>query len=162
MLKRSEREKQQPVVPRRRIAQRLGPWQPERLWAKLKPLVMKVTEGNDGAVAAGIALAATMQSFVCTLATSLVQTWPTEFKIALLKRISRLDVGLPSTKLLLQLTQQLLVIHISFPLRPRFPVKYSVLCIYNTYRYHNVTNCSTEVGEQPILFFWALSKRGLD
>ena len=38
----------------------------------------------------------------------------------------------------------------SFPSRPRFPVKHSVLCKYNTYY---VTNCSTEVGEHPILFF---------
>ena len=34
----------------------------------------KVTDGNDGALAAGIALAATMQSFVCTRATSHVGT----------------------------------------------------------------------------------------
>ena len=31
---------------------------------------MEVTGGNDGALAAGIALAATMQSFVCTRETS--------------------------------------------------------------------------------------------
>ena len=35
---------------------------------------MKVTDGNDEALAAGIALAATMQSFVCTHATSNVST----------------------------------------------------------------------------------------
>ena len=37
---------------------------------KLKPSVMEVTAGNDEALAAGIALAATMQSFVCTHETS--------------------------------------------------------------------------------------------
>ena len=31
---------------------------------------MEVTDGNDGALAAGIALAATMHSFVCTHETS--------------------------------------------------------------------------------------------
>ena len=35
---------------------------------------MEVTAGNDGALAAGIALAATMQSFVCTHETSHVGT----------------------------------------------------------------------------------------
>ena len=35
---------------------------------------MAVTDGNDGALAAGIALAATMQSFVCTQETSHVGT----------------------------------------------------------------------------------------
>ena len=40
--------------------------------------------------------------------------------------------------------------NIPFPSRPRFPVKHSVLCKYNKYY---VTNCSTEIGEQHILFF---------
>ena len=35
---------------------------------------MEVTAGNDGALAAGIALAATMESFVCTHETSRVGT----------------------------------------------------------------------------------------
>ena len=35
---------------------------------------MEVTAGNDGALAAGIALVATMQSFVCTHETSHVGT----------------------------------------------------------------------------------------
>ena len=35
---------------------------------------MEVTAGNHGALAAGIALAATMQSFVCTYETSHVGT----------------------------------------------------------------------------------------
>ena len=48
--------------------------------------------------------------------------------------------------------------NIPFPSRPRFPVKHSVLCRYNKYY---VTNCSTEIGEQQILFFWALSKRAV-
>ena len=56
-------------------------------------------------------------------------------------------MGLPPTKLLLRLTKRL---HVWFSSRPRSPVKHSVLCKYNTYY---VTNCSTEVGEHPILFF---------
>ena len=35
---------------------------------------MEITAGNDGALAAGIALAATMRSFVCTHETSHVGT----------------------------------------------------------------------------------------
>ena len=42
--------------------------------AKLNPSVMKVTDGNDGALAAGIVPAATMQSFVWTHATTHVGT----------------------------------------------------------------------------------------
>ena len=38
-----------------------------------------------------------------------------------------------------------------FSSRPRSPVKHSVLCKYKHVYY--VTNCSTEVGEHPILFF---------
>ena len=36
--------------------------------------MVEVADGNDGALAAGIAVAATMQSFVCTQATSHVGT----------------------------------------------------------------------------------------
>ena len=88
---------------------------------------MEVTAGNDGALAAGITLAATMQSFVCTHETSHVGTnmahrvlnSSTQENVHLPyqgapgggKRLnygSRLDVGLPPTKLLLRLTEQLL------------------------------------------------------
>ena len=58
-------------------------------------------------------------------------------------------MGLRLTKLLLQLTEQLLVQHI-ISVEATFPVKHSELCKYNTYY---VTNCSTEVGEKPILMF---------
>ena len=68
---------------------------------------------------------------------------------------SRLDLGLPPTKLLLRLTEQLLqsscyTYNRWFSSRPRSPVKYSVLCKYKHAVYY-VTNCSTEVGK--ILFF---------
>ena len=50
---------------------------------------MEVTAWNDGALAEGIALAATMQSFlfVLTRLRTLVPTWPTDFYIALLKKM---------------------------------------------------------------------------
>ena len=66
---------------------------------------------------------------------------------------SRLDVGLPPTKLLLRLTEQLLYVQHMVFVEATFPstVKHSVLC-KNKYVYY-VTNCSTEVGEHPILFF---------
>ena len=90
---------------------------------------MEVTDGNDGALAAGIALATTMHSFVCTHETSHVgtdmahrvrnsstalkkmHTLPTKERRAAGRDIiininSRLDVGLPPTKLLLPLTEQ--------------------------------------------------------
>ena len=41
-----------------------------------------------------------------------------------------------------------------FSSRPTSPVKHSVLCKYKHVYY--VTNCSTEVGEHPILFFSVL------
>ena len=63
----------------------------------------------------------------------------------------RLDVGLPPTKLLLRLTEQLLHVQQMFSSRPPSPVKHSVLCKYKHVYY--VTNCSTEVGEHPILLF---------
>ena len=107
---------------------------------------MEVTAGNDGALAAGITLAATMQ-FVLTRLRTLVPTWPTEFSIALLKKMytlpyqgapgggkrlnygSRLDVGLPPTKLLLRLTEQLLHVQQMVFVEATFPstVKHSVL-----------------------------------
>ena len=83
------------------------------------------TDGNDGALAAGAALAATMQSFICTHETSHIGTnmahrvlnrstqenehlYQTKTRQAAGRdRISRLDVGLPPTKLLLRLTEQL-------------------------------------------------------
>ena len=76
---------------------------------------------------------------------------------------SRLDVGLPPTKLLLRLTEQLLhVQHIVF-VEATFPstVKHSVL-FKNKHVLYYVTNCSTEVGEHPILFFFcSLWKRAV-
>ena len=53
--------------------QKLGPTA-RVILSKLKPSVMKVTDGNDEALAAGIALAATMESFVCIHETSHVGT----------------------------------------------------------------------------------------
>ena len=66
---------------------------------------------------------------------------------------SRLDVGLPPTKLLLRLIEQLLHVQQMVFVEVTFPstVKHSVLC-KNKHVYY-VTNCSTEVGEHPILFF---------
>ena len=66
---------------------------------------------------------------------------------------SRLDVGLPPTKLLLRLTEQFLHVQQMVFVEATFPstVKHSVLC-KNKHVYY-VTNCSTEVGEHPILFF---------
>ena len=71
-----------------------------------------------------------------------------------LKYGSRLDVGLPPTKLLLRLTEQLLHVQQMVFVEATFPstVKHSVLC-KNKHVYY-VTNCSTEVGEHPILFFF--------
>ena len=73
---------------------------------------------------------------------------------------SRLDVGLPPTKLLLRLTEQLLHVQQMVFVEATFPsttVKHSVLC-KNKHVYY-VTNCSTEVGEHPMLFFCSLWKR---
>ena len=66
---------------------------------------------------------------------------------------SRLDVGLPPTKLLLRLTEQLLHVQQMVFVEATFPstVKHSVLC-KNKHVYY-VTNCSTEVGEHPMFFF---------
>ena len=66
---------------------------------------------------------------------------------------SRLDVGLLPTKLLLRLTEQLLHVQQMVFVEATFlsTVKHSVLC-KNKHVYY-VTNCSTEIGEHPILFF---------
>ena len=74
---------------------------------------------------------------------------------------SRVDVGLPQTKLLLRLTEQLLHVQQMVFVEATFPstVKHSVLC-KNKHVYY-VTNCSTEVGEHPILFFCTLWKRAV-
>ena len=101
---------------------------------------MEVTAGNDGALAAGIALAATMQSFVCTHETSHVGTnmahrvlnSSTQENVHLTitrrrgKRLnygSRFDVGLPPTKLLLRLTEQLLHVQQMVFVEATFPSK---------------------------------------
>ena len=75
---------------------------------------------------------------------------------------SRLDVGLPPTKLLMRLTAQLLHVQQMVFVEATFPstVKHSVLCKNNHVYY--VTNCnSTEVGEHLILFFCSLWKRAV-
>ena len=131
------------------------------------PSVMEVTDGNDGALVAGIALAATMQSSVCTPETSHVGTnmahSSTQENAHLTKQKragprgeievfnSRLDEGLPPTKLLLRLTEQLLVQHI-VSVEATFPSK----ALGGVQVQHVLRNCSTEVGEQPILFFCSL------
>ena len=93
----------------------------------LKLSVMEVTGGSDGALAAGIAVAATMQLFVCTPETShvginrvhIVLNMQLFSRKCTLNEIpgtkarraarrdpmSRLDVGVPPTKLLLRLTE---------------------------------------------------------
>ena len=74
---------------------------------------------------------------------------------------SRLDVGLPPTKLLLRLIEQLLHVQQMVFVEVTFPstVKHSVLC-KNKHVYY-VTNWSTEVEEHPILFFCYLWKRAV-
>ena len=79
--------------------------------------------------------------FVLTRLRTLVPTWPTEFEIALLKKMytlpyqgapggrtglnygSRLDVGLPPTKLQLRLTEQLLHVQQMVFVEATFPSK---------------------------------------
>ena len=134
---------------------------------------MEVTDGNDRALAAGIALAATMQSFVCTHQTSHVGTnmahrvlnSSTQENVHLIipRRAGRREeielVGLTCVCLQLNCccdSQSRYMYNRWFSARPRSPVKHSVLCKYNTYY---VTNCSTEVGEHPILFFSVLCGR---
>ena len=113
---------------------------------------MEVADGNDGALAAGIALAATMQSFVCTHETSRVGTnmahiilnSSTQENEHLTKQkragprggIEFLVVGL--TWIYFQRncycdSHSSYSYIRSFPSRPRFPVKHSVLWKYNTY-----------------------------
>ena len=82
---------------------------------------MEITDGNDGVLAAEIALAATMQSFVGSnmahrvlIISSHQEHMHTLYqtkarRVAGRDRISRLDMGLQPTKLLLRLTEQLLV-----------------------------------------------------
>ena len=67
---------------------------------------------------------------------------------------SRLDAGLPPTKLLLLHVQQMVFVEATFP----STVKHSVL-FKNKHVYY-VTNCSTEVGEHPILFFLFFVEEG--
>ena len=64
---------------------------------------------------------------------------------------SRLDVGLPPTKLLLRLTEQLLHVQEMVFVEATFPSK-ALGTVQDKHIYY-VTNCSTEVGEHPILFF---------
>ena len=111
---------------------------------------MEVTDGNDGALAAGIALAATMQSFVCTHETSHVGTntahrllnSSTQENGHLTKQKHAGPRGeiklIGLTWVYLQLNyccdpQSSYSYNRSFPSRPRFPIKHSVLCKYNTY-----------------------------
>ena len=88
---------------------------------------MEVTDGNDGAPAAGtsIAVAATIQLFLCTPETLHIGTNRAHTPGALLKKrhnyrhtkvlgatrrdpMSRLHVGVPPTKLVLRLIEQVL------------------------------------------------------
>ena len=129
---------------------------------------MEVTDGNDGVLAAGIARAATMQSFVCTHETLHVGTsmahrvlnrsTQENVHLIILRRGGRREeielVGL--TWVCLQLncccdSQNSYTYNRWFSSRPRSPVKHSVLWKYNTYY---VTNCSTEVGGHVLYFFF--------
>ena len=60
-------------------------------------------------------------------------------------------MGLPPTKLLLRLTEQLLHVQQMVFVEATFPSKALGAVQYKHVYY--VTNCSTEVGEHPILFF---------
>ena len=100
---------------------------------------MEVIDGNDGVLAAGIAVAATMQLFVCTPETSHVGTNRTHIVLKTSPQenahltiyqgasgrenrdpMSRLYAGLPPTKLLLRLIERLLAQQI-FPVETTFP-----------------------------------------
>ena len=99
---------------------------------------MEVIDGNDGVLAAGIAVAVTMQLFVCTPEPSHVGTnrahivlkpSPQEnahltiYQGASGRRrdpMSRVYVGLPPTKLLMRLKEGLLAQQI-FPVETTFP-----------------------------------------
>ena len=134
---------------------------------------MEATDGNDGTLAAGINLAATIQSFVCTHETSHVGTnmahrvlsssTQENVHIIIPRRAGRRKeielVGV--TWVCLQLNcccdpQSNYTYNRWFSSRPRSSVKHWLVCKYNTYY---VTNCSTKVGEHPILFFCFLWKR---
>ena len=99
---------------------------------------MEVIDGKDGVLAAGIAVAATMQLFVCTPETSHVGTNRTHIVLetspqenahltiylgasgARRDPMSRLYVGLAPTKLLLRLIERLRAQQI-FPVETTFP-----------------------------------------
>ena len=100
---------------------------------------MEVIDGNDGVLAVGIAVAATMQLFVCTPETSHVGPQSPHSSKNLSSRkctpndiprrvgpreeidpMSRLYVGLPPTKLLLRLIERRLAQQI-FPVESKFP-----------------------------------------
>ena len=175
MWKRSEREKQQRVDTRRRVAQKLGP--------TARVILSQTQAFGDGGYSlkrwgAGSGNRSRCHDaviFVCTHETSHVGTNMarrvlnsfTQEKVHLtiprraagrLNYGSRLNVGLPPTKLLLRLTEQLLHVQQMVFVEVTFPSKaYSVLCKYKHVYY--VTNCSTEVGEHPILFFSVLCER---
>ena len=126
---------------------------------------MEVTDGNDGALVAGIALAATIQPFVCTYETS---GGCTNLAHRVLNSSTQEDGHLTKQKragprgeieliglawVCFQLncccdSHSSYSYNRSFPSRPRFSVKHSVLCKYTT---HSLFR-STEVGEHPILF----------
>ena len=113
--------------------------------SKLKRSVMEVTDENDEALAAGIVLAATMQSFVCTHETShvgtnmahrvLISSTQENGHLTEQKRAGpRGEIeSMGLTWVCLQLncccdSQSSYSYKRSFPSRPRFPVKHSVLC----------------------------------
>ena len=61
-------------ITHRLVAQRVAPATPSDSESNSKLSAMVVIDGNDGVLAAGIAVAATMQLFVCTPETSHVGT----------------------------------------------------------------------------------------
>ena len=112
---------------------------------------MEVADGDDGALAAGIVVAATMQLFVYAQETSKVGTnrvhialdnspeenahltlYTKACRAARRDPVSRLDVGLPLTKLLLRLTEHLLVQQF-VSVEATFVIKHSVLSNYYIY-----------------------------
>ena len=138
---------------------------------------MEVTDGIDGALAVGIAVAATMQLFVrtpeishavgTTRAHVVLNISPQENAHLLAKQkragprggVELVDLAW----VCLQLnsccdSQSSCSYNRLFPWRPRFPVKHSVLCKYDIY-YVVITNRSTEVREQSILFPFVLCRK---
>ena len=124
---------------------------------------MEVIDGNDGALAAGIAVAATMQLFALQRPSHLIDSTNRACHIDLnssprenthltirytkarraprIDSTSRLHAGLPPTKLLLRLTEQLLAQQI-FPVETTFPSHaLSVVQVGNVPESH-VTNCT--------------------